>query len=245
MTIQDILALLEQKAPLATAENWDNPGLLVGNADRQVKTVLAALDITPDVVRQAKQLGAEMIVAHHPVIFAPLHQLPSDHPVYLLAQHGIAAVCWHTNLDQAQGGVADTLARKLDLQEAEKADGYTRIGRLNQPMTPEQFVRLVESALHTRVRGCLGQQPVSTVAVFGGALDEASLPLLLSADACVFGECKHHVRLVCRDSGKTVCEAGHFASEHPVVEVVAAWLREAFPHLAVHTAQESSPFSVI
>ena len=231
MTIQDILALLEQKAPLATAESWDNPGLLVGNADTQVKTVLVALDITPDVVRQAKQLGAEVIVAHH--------------PVYLLAQHGIAAVCWHTNLDQAQGGVADTLARKLDLQEAEKADGYTRIGRLNQPMTPEQFVRLVESALHTRVRGCLGQQPVSTVAVFGGALDEASLPLLLSADACLFGECKHHVRLLCRESGKTVCEAGHFASEHAVVEVLCTWLREAFPSLAVQAAEETAPFAVL
>lgn len=245
MTVQDVLQLLEQKAPLETAESWDNAGLLVGDATAEVQRVLVALDITAEVVRQAKTVGAQLIVAHHPVIFAPLHTLPSGHPAYLLAQAGIGAVCWHTNLDKAAGGVADTLAAQLALQSVVKADGYTRIGRLPAPLSPAQFVGLVQDTLHTRVRGCLGQGAIETVAVFGGAIDEQSLPALLSADACLFGECKHHVRLLCRESGKTVCEAGHFASEHAVVEVLCTWLREAFPTLSVQAAEETAPFAVL
>ena len=242
ITVQTIFDFLQQKAPLSLAEPWDNPGLLAGDGARPVRRVITALDVTPDVIRQAVADGAELIVAHHPVIFTPLHALPADHPAYLLAQHSLAALCWHTNLDVAAGGVADTLAAAFGLTGVTAADAYTRIGTLPRAMTPLELAGTVNRTLHTRVRGCCGAGPVRTLAVFGGALDENSLPRLLQADAMVFGECKHHVRLLLARSGKTIWEAGHFATEHAVSSVLAGWLREAFPELCVTVAEERAPF---
>lgn len=243
--VQDILDLLNTKAPLDTAEPWDNSGLLVGDAAMQVQTAVTALDITAQVIRQAQQVGAQLIVAHHPVIFAPVRTLSAQHPAYLLANNGICAVCWHTNLDKAAGGVADTLAAQLGLHSPETADGYVRIGTLENALSPADFVRRVNTSLHTRTRGRLGNAPIRRVAVFGGALDEASLVHLLQADAVVFGECKHHVRLELANSGKTICEAGHFATEHAVSSVLCDWLKQTFPSLKVVCAQEQAPFSVL
>lgn len=243
--VQDILDFLNAKAPLDTAEPWDNAGLLVGDAATAVQTVVTALDITPQVIRFAQQTGAQLIVAHHPVIFAPLRTLSAQHPAYLLANSGICAVCWHTNLDQAAGGVADTLAAQLGLRCVQAADGYVRIGTLETPLSPADFVKHLNTALHTQARGCRGNAPVSRVAVFGGALDEASVGHLLQADAVVFGECKHHVRLEFVQSGKTVCEAGHFATEHAISAVLCDWLQQAFPSLTVVRAPEQAPFSVL
>ena len=240
--VADIFAFLDEKAPLATAEPWDNPGLLVGQKEAPVRTVLTALDITPDVVRQAGEAGAQLIVAHHPVIFHPLSRLPAGHPAALLAAAGISALCWHTNLDKAPGGVADTLAAALELTDVAAPDGYVRIGRLPQRCEPAVFTAKVNEQLRTRCRGCSGTRPVETVAVFGGALDEESLPAMAAADAVVFGECKHHVRLELARSGQTVCEAGHFATEQAIAGVLADWLREAFPQLTVVTARERAPF---
>lgn len=240
--IQDVFDFLNRFAPLEAAESWDNPGLLVGSADAGVSRILTALDITDDVIRQATEWDAELIVAHHPVIFAPLRRIDQTHPVYRLAANGISALCWHTNLDVAVGGVADTLARQLGLQHPFSADAYTRIGTLPQALSPSDFVSLVNQALHTRARGCLGSSFVSSVAVFGGALDENSLPALLQADAVVLGECKHHVRLQLCQSGKTVLEAGHFATEHAIAAVLCAQLSAAFPSLQVKQAKEAAPF---
>lgn len=103
-------------APFHTQEKWDNSGLLVGRGDAPVTGVLLTLDITPAAVEEAVRQGAELIVSHHPVIFQPLKRLDPDSPVYRMVQNGISAVCAHTNLDKAYGGVNDCLSERLGLK---------------------------------------------------------------------------------------------------------------------------------
>ena len=115
-TVHDIYVFIDGFAPFKTAMDFDNPGLLVGSGGTAVKTALLSLDITPDVVDEAALLGAQLIISHHPVIFNPLKELVPGTAPFMLVKAGIAAVCAHTNLDMAPGGVNDCLAARLKLK---------------------------------------------------------------------------------------------------------------------------------
>ena len=107
-TVQQIYEEMQRIAPLALAESWDNPGLLV-DCGGEVSRVLVTLDITPEVVEEAARKGCGLIVSHHPVIFSPLKKLGGQDVAFQLVKNGISAICMHTNLDAAPGGVNDTL----------------------------------------------------------------------------------------------------------------------------------------
>ena len=239
--VKDIVENLTALAPVDTAEEWDNCGLLVGDADATVDTVLVALDITPSVVDQAIKIGAQLIVSHHPVIFAPMRTFSAQSVPYRLAVNGISACCLHTCLDKAIGGVNDALAARLSLHGVTVAeDGYTRIGKLNEPMKTDAFIDLVENSLQTKAR-FHGTRIVSTVAVVGGSGGDFIGDLLGCADAIVTGEIKHHEWLAVQDSDCVVVEAGHFSTEHPVVEYLVTRL-EQIDGLKVVAATERPPY---
>ena len=103
-TVQQVYEVMQRLAPPELAEHWDNPGLLV-DCGGAVRRVLVTLDITPEVVEEAAAKGCSLIVAHHPVIFSPLKKLGSRDVPFQLVQSGISAICMHTNLDAAEGGV--------------------------------------------------------------------------------------------------------------------------------------------
>lgn len=244
-TIDELLAALQQLAPFETAEPWDNSGLLVGDGQAAVDTVYLTLDITAEAVACAAAAGAQLIVSHHPVIFDPLKSLLTTHPVYHLVQNGIGAVCVHTNLDKAAGGVNDCLAEQLGLYEVTaSADGLCRVGRLPHPMTPEELALLVNRRLQTAVRLRAGTAPIQTVAVCGGAGADWVLPLLASADAALTGEVKHHEWLRVPPE-KTLLDGGHFFTENGVLPVLAERLRERFPELTVVVGEEAPPYQTI
>lgn len=117
--VRDILDFLQMWAPLRLAESWDNVGLLAGDGNASVQKALVALDITPAVCAEAAAVGAQLVVSHHPVIFHPLSAVRADGvsaPVWQLARHGLSAICMHTNLDIAEGGVNDALLQVLGLE---------------------------------------------------------------------------------------------------------------------------------
>lgn len=244
MTIQTIFDFLQERAPLDTAEGWDNPGMLVGDPHREVTRVLVALDATAGAVETAQAVGAELIVTHHPVIFAPLKRLAADSIPYRLAAAGIHLIAAHTNLDKAEGGVNDTLAARLGLSEVTVApDGYTRIGRLPAPMTARDFAAHVAAALDTAVRYS-GEKTVQTVAVCGGSGGNFIAACEGAADAYVTGEVKHHEWL--DTAGHiNVIEAGHYATEVPVVDTLTVWLTEQYPDLTVIPYRDGDPYSVV
>ncbi len=237
-TVNDIFSYMEAWAPIRTAMGFDNPGLLVGDGSALVNCVLLSLDITPCVIEEAKEKDAQLIVSHHPVIFHPLRRLSPQDPPYLLAKYGISAICMHTNLDMAEGGVNTCLAETLGL---EKVEGLERdaesglfislVGSLKDSMTPRQFASHVKSALHCGgVRYTEGNRNISKVALCGGAGGEfLESAVRAGADAFVTGEARHHEFLAAEAAGITLVEAGHFCTENPIVDAMRKRLSDSFP----------------
>lgn len=245
ITIKDILTALEAFAPFATAEEWDNSGLIVGDENQTVTSIVTALDVTPSVIEQAKRLGAQLIVSHHPVIFNPITRLNTADPAYQLANHDIAAIAVHTNGDKAQGGVNDRLAVLLGLLGVTVAeDGMTRIGRLPESMSSQEFAQYTAKALHTAVRVKSGTDTVGIVAVCGGAAADLVIPLLSQVDAAVTGEVKHHEWLQV-PTQKTLVDGGHYATEIAMAAVLASYLLTQFPTLRITVADETAPYETV
>lgn len=153
VTVRQILGLLQAAAPQELALSWDNVGLLV-DAGKPVDGVLTALDITPAVVREAVENDCQLIVSHHPVIFQPIKSLAADDVPALLMKNGISAICMHTNLDAAPGGVNDTLCEILGIAAEGResfAEGCGRIGT-TMPTTVEALAKFCADTLHTGVK---------------------------------------------------------------------------------------------
>ena len=127
MKIKDIAATIEKIAPLKLAQDWDNVGLLIGDAKRNVKNILFAIDITREVLAEAKKLKMDLIVSYHPVIWDGLKKITADGPtevVYELIRSGISVLSVHTALDSAVGGVNDGLAEIVGIRDGEPIGNY-------------------------------------------------------------------------------------------------------------------------
>ena len=185
-TVNEIYALLDQKAPFRTQLGFDNAGFLVGHGEQTVTNVLVALDITPEVIEEAMETGAQLIVAHPPVIWDKLGRVTDEsvtgRKILTLIEHGIAAICAHTNLDAAQGGVNDALAQAVGLidpvpLEVDGTDenglpyGIGRVGELSGgPMSVQGFAQRANVGLQLGgIRAMDAGVPVQKVAVGGGA----------------------------------------------------------------------------
>lgn len=246
MTIRELMAFWDTRAPLALAEEWDNPGLLVGDPDTPVTGVLTTLDITPAAVEQAATIGANLIVSHHPVIFTPLRRLVVGSAPYLLAAKGIAALCLHTNLDKAAGGVNDSLIAQLGWPAAEVAeDGLCRLVALSAPLTPDELASLVTERLHTAIRMTAGKGVIHTVGVCSGAGGDCLLPLAGQVDAILTGELRHHEFLAFAEAGITAIDAGHYATEIIAAETLRETIAAAFPSLPVERFRQAAPYKTV
>jgi len=251
--VRDVYAKLNEIAPVAMKMDFDNVGLLVGRREREVSRVLVALDITEDVLDEAIALGAELIVAHHPLIFTPLRAVTDEDPtgrmVLRLARHDMAAICMHTNLDAAQGGVNDELAHAVGLSETEivmplgELDGVPyglgRVGNLPAPLSMADFLEQVKAGVKTRgLRYVDGGRAVSRVAVMGGSgSDGLQLAVRAGCDTYVVGEAKYSAFLEARSLGVNLIEADHFCTEDVMSEPLGQMLTKAFPGLVVMVSQ--------
>ena len=256
-TVQQVYEVMQRLAPPELAEHWDNPGLLV-DCGGNVRRVLVTLDITPEVVAEAAAKQCTVIVAHHPVIFDPLKRLcPADVP-YQLVQAGISAICMHTNLDAAEGGVNEVLAGIFGMQDWEGfADGCGRVGEVD-PITVPELARKAQAVLGGRcnrprsgpavqVKFADTGRTVKRLAVIsgaGGSMFEDALAV--GADCLLTGEANHHAAIDAVRLGLSLVAAGHYATEFPVCAAIADRLRTAFPELEVRVSGENrDPFTYI
>ena len=245
-TVQDIYDFFDSIAPFDTQEPWDNSGFLIGSAAQDVTVAALALDITPGTIQMAKNAGAQLLISHHPVIFRPLKAVKANDPVYELSAAGLSAVCAHTNLDAAQGGVNDCLAQRLGLTDIEplpipSSETLLRRGKLPDEMTALEFAALVGGKLGARAAVAGGGKPIQTVAVCGGAGGEFVGEVAGLADAYLTGEVKHHEFLLARQLGLTVAAAGHFETETPVLFPLARRLSEHFSNVRFLVLEQPNP----
>ncbi len=243
-TVGQIESSLFQLAPRQLMQSWDNVGLLVGNTDRAAKKVLVALDITEDVVQEAVEGGFDLIAAHHPVMnctWHPVQTIREDDSqgrvLTTLIRHQIAAICMHTNLDSAQGGVNDVLAAKMELKNVSPLgeDGIGRVGELAEEMALADFASYVKKRLGANgVRYADGGRPVRRVAVGGGACgDYTGLAVSLGCDTFVTADLKYHDFQNAAGMGINLIDAGHFPTEDVICPVLQRYLSEQFPGLQV------------
>lgn len=244
-TVREIEQRLFDLAPREGAMAWDNVGQLLGDPERQVSRVLVALDITEDVADEAVAAGCELIVSHHPVMnckWLPVQTVradtPQGHLLLKLLTNGIAAVCMHTNLDAAKGGVNDQLAetlRLIDPGPLGDPEGLCRMGTLESPMPLQDFAAFVCKALGSNgVRFADAGKPVCRVAVGGGACgDYEDFAIAAGCDTFVTSDLTYHTFLDARGKGINLIDAGHFPTEDPVCGKLVSYLTAQFPELAV------------
>lgn len=241
MTVSDVLNYLWEVAPKEGAEPWDNVGHLVGRSTAEVTKILVTLDITSAVIQEAKEMGAELIVSHHPLIWDThkhvTDQVYQQEKVLSLIENGIAAICMHTNLDEAEDGVDDTLVEALSLQaEAHLADGKIgHICTLDSEMPLMDFLGLVKQRLGANgLRYCDGGKPVKKIATGCGACAEyLEDAVKAGCDTFVTGDVKHNYWIDAQGQGINLIDAGHYSTENPIVKKLSKKLSAKFPEIEV------------
>ena len=150
-TVKNIYDFIDSIAPFETQCEWDNSGLLVGDSCREVSKIGVVLDITTEAIKYAAENGINLIVSHHPVIFRGIKTVTADDPTYMLIKNGISAICAHTSLDIAKGGVNDALADTLGFKNAEPLSdcGEAEMARVAEidPVSCEQLAELCADKL--------------------------------------------------------------------------------------------------
>ena len=232
MTVKELYDIIDGTAPFAIQAEGDNSGFLVGSAGQEVKCVLFALDVTDAVIDEAVSLGAQLIVTHHPMMFSPRQELTDgDHEGRLirrLVRADISLISAHTNLDQAPGGVNDTLAALCGLTGI-TGEGFFRCGLLPSPLTSREYAAELSRRLHTVVRVMGPEDAVIRKAGLcsGGGSEMWPEAVKAGCEAFISGEIKHHHALALADRGVIGLECGHFATEEPGIRALAAALQKA------------------
>lgn len=249
-TVMEIYNAVDCFAPFSTQMGFDNSGLLVGRAEAEVTKILVALDITLPVIQEAVDVGAQLILSHHPVIFHPVKSIlegdPTGDKLIALIRHGIAAICAHTNLDIAVGGVNDKLAEALELNKCEvflpdgincegRPFGLGRIGLTNDPYSLPEFAEKVKENLHAAgVRFVDSGRPVFKVAVGGGSCgDLLHAAYEKGCDVLVTADVKYDVFLEAKALGMSLIDAGHFPTENVVLPALCQLVKEHCPDVEV------------
>lgn len=241
-TVREIENALCELAPKELAQSWDNVGLLVGKPEKKVQKILVSLDITEEVADEADRWEADLVVAHHPVIFRPIKGVtardPNGRTLLRLIESGRSAICMHTNLDAVEGGVNTVLAQRLGLDEAvplgEEA-GVARMGLLPAPMSQTDFLALLRKRLRcSGIRYVKTRNPIHRVAVGGGACGEFFRTAWeKGCDAFVTSDVGYHDFLDASALEFSLIDAGHFPTEDVICPVLERFLLERFPDLVV------------
>lgn len=251
-TVQTVLNAVFKFAPKNFAEDWDNVGLLVGDRNVAVTKIFVCLDVLDANISQAIELGAQLIVAHHPLIFRKIDNVRTDRPlgnqIARLIKNDISVIAAHTNLDKTSGGVNDVLAKKLGLVDVEMLGGIEddpsmpRIGKLPTPMSAVDFARHVKKSLNAdNVRLVdAGDFMIERVGLCGGAGAEFIIGgQVFGAQAFVTGDVKYHEAQAAVENKIHVVDAGHFATEFPIVHVLAEYLRDELKKFHVEVVEDT------
>ena len=258
MTIDDIYRILDAYAPFSLQESYDRSGLLVGDRQKSVSRILLTLDITIPVIREAAEKRADLIISHHPVIWDPIRSIDSTHPVWHLVQHQIGAICSHTCMDIAEGGLNDyignMMAEKLPFAHQPQPFAELSGGRtLGRTVTLEKAYSAAELAGVLRevfrsvsLRYYSGQNADNIRKIAwcsGSGGDLIADAVRIGADALITGDCKHSVWADAQNRAFTLFDCGHFETEMPVVNLFADILRPACAGIELLVSEQGTkPF---
>ena len=228
MQLKEILDRLEQLSPASFAMDWDNSGFLLGDREAEIKSVLISVDVTKDVVKEAVEKRADLILAHHPMIFKPISRVVKEDvigdKILTLAENHINVVCIHTNFDVI--GMADEVADRLSLRHKKVLDvtfeddiakeGFGRTGMLPREMSLKELADQVK--LKFNIPGVVmygdGDAIVERVAICGGS-GKSFIPNAIAqkCQVLITGDIPYHEALDALQDGMYLIDAGHFGIE--------------------------------
>ncbi|MCR5033113.1 MAG: Nif3-like dinuclear metal center hexameric protein [Lachnospiraceae bacterium] len=260
MRCGDICKVLEELSPVSFAEEWDNVGLLVGDRNKDIHSILIAVDATEDVIEQAVNLHADMIITHHPMIFRGMKKVVEEdfigRRVLKLAASGIAYYAMHTNFDVM--GMADAAADELKLSGATvlsvtyeddiSKEGIGRVGNLPEMMSLQQcaeYVKQVFRVSQVRVYGDPGDLVKVAAVCPGSGKDSVDDAIKSGADVFITGDITHHVGIDAVARGLSVIDAGHYGIEKLFVNYMRDFLSREIPGITLHTTREQEPFWIV
>lgn len=232
-SVDDIYNYIDSFAPFSASADFDNTGILIGDKNAAVTKVVVALDITTEVVDEAVELNAELIISHHPIIFNPLKKIESSSVPAKMIRSNLSAICAHTNLDLSPVfGVNTVLAEACGLVNCrfcesseclfvavteEKLSAVQLAEKIKRGLNCERLAYSERTGLISKVGICSG---AGGSEVFSAAAE--------GCDAFITGEIKHHELLFAKENNMAVFYAGHYKSEDIITESLAMKLGERF-----------------
>ena len=252
--VKDVMAVIEEFAPLALQEKWDNSGLCIGSPEDKVSSVLLGLDCTPELVDEAIACGADMIVTHHPLIFSGLKKISAEdlvgEAVVKAIRAGISVYAAHTSADKVIAGVSGAMAARLGLKDVRILDedgegtGLGVVGNLPEPMTAQDALELVKERFALKVVksskpvGCKIER-VAMCGGSGGSLIGAARAA--GAQLYISGDISYHNFFT--SEGFMIMDIGHYESEIEIVDILFSLIKKNFPTFAVRITQnmQSNP----
>ncbi|MGF7011393.1 dinuclear metal center YbgI/SA1388 family protein [Lachnospiraceae bacterium PF1-22] len=258
MVCQEIMEKIEASYAKEYALEWDNVGLLVGRDDKEVKKIYIALDATDEVIANALEFGADMLITHHPLLFSPIKRITSNdfigRRIIQLIQNDISYYAAHTNYDVL--GMSDLSGTVLGLENletleitAEEGDlGIGKVAKLESPVSLGEFSKQVKDRFHlgsVKVFGDL-KDTVSVVAISPGSGSSMIRPAIKKgADVLITGDIDHHTGIDALDQGLRVIDAGHYGIEHIFIEDMKEFILQQIPEVIVATEPLKSPFIIV
>ncbi|MFC4244449.1 Nif3-like dinuclear metal center hexameric protein [Gryllotalpicola reticulitermitis] len=252
--LSEVLAVAERLWPSTGAESWDAPGLVTGALQQPVAAIQLSVDAVAASVDEAIASGADLMIAHHPLLLRGVTSVAETHYkgalLAKLIRSDTALLAAHTNADVVAAGTSAVLADRLGLVDQRPIDpsatpgtGIGRVGQLAEPTTLGRLARAVAellpaTAAGVRVAGGY-DHPIRTVAVCGGAGDSLlGEPAVLEADAYITADLRHHPASEAREqhligAGPALIDVSHWASEWLWLDVAAAQLRALLPEASV------------
>ena len=248
MKVKDIVAVIEEFAPLSIQEGWDNSGLCVGSPDDEVTSAIFALDCTEALVDEAVACGADMIITHHPLIFSGLKKISPDDQVGAAVikaiKNGIAIYAAHTNADKVIAGVSGAMAAKLGLADVRilsedgEGTGLGVVGDLPRSLTADEAVALVKEKFGLKMLKVSRplETRISRVAMCGGSGGSLIGAARKSgAQLYISGDISYHNFFT--QKGFMLMDIGHYESEKEIVEILFSLIKKNFPTFAVRITQ--------
>lgn len=253
--IGDVLRIVGRVIPETLARDWDNSGLQVGSLDWPARGIIISLDADISLIDKARELGANIALTHHPLIFSPIKRLDLKTPVGRVIERAImdrvAVYSAHTNLDVMAGGVNDTLAGRIGLLNIRPLADTGRIGEVTTEETLESIAARIKAGFsisHVTVVGDPGRR-IKRVAVCGGSGGSlVSDAAENGADLLITGDVKYHAARDAEALGISVIDMGHFASESVILPVMASLIKEALEKegisMDIHIYQGQDPLKI-
>lgn len=252
MKCREIIRQLETLAPQDCACDWDNPGLLAGRLEKEVKKVLLAIDADDRAVAEARHIGADMIISHHPLIFKPIKRVTDQdfigRRLISMLQADISYFAMHTNFDAAPGCMADVVAERMGIADGKPLEpmgmmaasenpseqlpyGIGKTGMLTVPMTGMAFADHLKRIFGLPFVTVYGKElwesePIRLVAVCpgaGGSVIKAALSA--GVQALVTGDISYHEGIDAVAQGMMIIDAGHYGLEYVFMDVVETYLK--------------------